>query len=435
MAVKPGYKQTEVGVIPKDWETRSGENLTTLIGKGASPRWQGFSYTESGMLFVTSENVRDGYLDIREPKFFPLAFHEKLKRTKLYKGDVLINLVGASIGRSCQIRDELGEANVNQAVAVFRVKDQYCSSFLAYCFQSPMTVDRILEMQVDAARPNISLSDLRRFLIPLPPTRAEQESIAEALSDADALIESFEQLIVKKRDLKQGAMQELLAGKRRLPGFEVKSGYKQTEFGLIPQDWETPELGGILKSMQLGGNYKNSEFQTNWPLIKMGNLGRGSINLERLEFIHPSQRPAIRDRLRNEDVIFNTRNTLDLVGKVAIWREELPEAYFNSNIMRMEFNETRVSSKRFMNFMLNTPQLLKRLHEIAIGTTSVAAIYRRDLVKVIIPLPPNDEQHAIADILSDMDAEIVELEAKLAKARNIKQGMMQELLTGGIRLV
>ena len=106
MEVKPGYKQTEVGVIPEEWEVQTGEEITTLIGKGASPRWQGFEYSDRGMLFVTSENVRDGFLDIREPKYLPLAFHEKIKRTKLQKQDILVNLVGASIGRSCQITQD-----------------------------------------------------------------------------------------------------------------------------------------------------------------------------------------------------------------------------------------------------------------------------------------------------------------------------------------
>jgi type I restriction enzyme S subunit len=271
--------------------------------------------------------------------------------------------------------------------------------------------------------------------IPLPPTNTEQEAIAEALSDADALIGSLDHLLAKKRHLKQGAMQELLSGKKRLPGFQVKPGSKQTEVGVIPEDWDTPGLGVIIKSMQLGGNYKNSERQTNWPLIKMGNLGRGSIKLDKLEFIDSSQSPAIHDRLHRDNVLFNTRNTLDLVGKVAIWRNELPVAYFNSNIMRMEFDGTRVSSCRFMNYILNTPQSLRSLRGIAIGTTSVAAIYSRDLVKLRVPLPTKAEQTAIATILSDMDAEIAALEEKLAKAHQIKTGMMQELLTGRIRLI
>ncbi|MEI7696146.1 MAG: hypothetical protein WCI64_10950 [Chlorobium sp.] len=108
--IRQGYKQTEVGVIPEDWEVKTGEQITVLVGKGASPRLQGFEYTTAGMLFVTSENVRDGYLDMSKPKYLPMAFHEKIKRSKLQKYDVLINLVGASIGRSCQVLSDLGEA-------------------------------------------------------------------------------------------------------------------------------------------------------------------------------------------------------------------------------------------------------------------------------------------------------------------------------------
>src|SRR3989442_9867377 len=123
--IRPGYKQTEAGLIPENWGVLTGSEITTLIGKGSSPRWQGFDYTNAGMLFITSENVRDGFLDIGEPKYLPLSFHEKLNRTRLRKGDILINLVGASIGRSCQITCDIGEANVNQAVAVFRVNERH----------------------------------------------------------------------------------------------------------------------------------------------------------------------------------------------------------------------------------------------------------------------------------------------------------------------
>lgn len=214
----------------------------------------------------------------------------------------------------------------------------------------------------------------------------------------------------------------------------VKAGYKQTEAGIVPEDWDAPQLGSILKSTQLGGNYKNSERETNWPLIKMGNLGRGNISLTRLEFVDSSCRPDAKDRLCRDDILLNTRNTLELVGKVAAWRDELPEAYFNSNIMRMEFDSHSVSSKRLMNYVLNTPQSIKGLRAIAIGTTSVAAVYGRDLVKLAVALPPKSEQEGIAEALSDADALIESLEQLLAKKRQIKQGAMQELLTGKKRL-
>src|SRR3989338_6015073 len=116
---RPGYKKTKVGWIPEGWGCVKGSEITSLIGKGASPKWQGFNYVATGMLFVTSENVRDGYLDVSVPKFLPLTFHTKLKRTQLRRGDILINLVGASIGRSCRVKQGLGSAHVKQAVAGF----------------------------------------------------------------------------------------------------------------------------------------------------------------------------------------------------------------------------------------------------------------------------------------------------------------------------
>lgn len=214
----------------------------------------------------------------------------------------------------------------------------------------------------------------------------------------------------------------------------VPLGYRKTEAGVIPEEWAVFSLGGILTKRQLGGNYRNSERETQWPLIKMGNLGRGKISLDKIEFVDTSQPPATCDRLEVDDVLFNTRNTVELVGKVAIWRGELPEAYFNSNIMRMEFDESCVSSKRFMNFMLNTPNSIGALRAIAIGTTSVAAIYSRDLVNLPVAVPPKPEQEAIAEALSDADALIESLEQLIAKKRQIKQGTMQALLTGKQRL-
>ncbi|MFT5633755.1 MAG: type I restriction enzyme S subunit [Rubritalea sp.] len=149
--VAEGYKQTEVGVIPEDWKIKDGENLTSLISKGASPKWQGYAYADSGMLFVTSENVRQGYLDISKPKFLPIEFNSKIKRSQVQIGDVLINLVGASIGRSCQVKSDLGIANVNQAVAVYRMSEDENSEYVAAYFTSSLAVRRIMEMQVDAA--------------------------------------------------------------------------------------------------------------------------------------------------------------------------------------------------------------------------------------------------------------------------------------------
>ena len=210
---------------------------------------------------------------------------------------------------------------------------------------------------------------------------------------------------------------------------KVPKGYKQTEVGIIPADWDVVSLGAIVSYTQLGGNYQNDEQAKGPPLIKMGNLGRGSILLNKLEFIPIYITPHERDMLHDEDLLFNTRNTLQLVGKVAIWRCELGTAYFNSNILRLNFKTDIVASNIFMNYVLNSKLLIDQLSNIATGTTSVAAIYSRDLFKILIPLPPNKaEQISIAAALNDLDSFIEARERLITKKRAIKQGAMQELL-------
>ncbi len=212
-------------------------------------------------------------------------------------------------------------------------------------------------------------------------------------------------------------------------------GTHQTEVGQLPSDWSAVSLADLLISKQLGGNYKNGADETAWPLIKMGNLGRGRIDDKKIEYVHPPTLPSMRDRLKMGDVLFNTRNTLDLVGKVAIWRDEVPEAYFNSNLMRMGFDPNRVGSNAYMNYALNTSRSVSAFRAIATGTTSVAAIYSRDFTNVFLPVPSSrEEQLAIAEALTDVDALIESLEQLLTKKREIKQGAMQELLTGKRRL-
>lgn len=215
-------------------------------------------------------------------------------------------------------------------------------------------------------------------------------------------------------------------------GKAIPAGYKQTEVGVIPEDWDVYSVGDIVQRSQLGGNYENTEIPTDYPLIKMGNLGRGYINLDKIEYVPCS--PSNNDRLVFGDVLFNTRNTLDLVGKVAIWRNELDVAYFNSNIMRFSFDRALIADSFFISSAMNMQSFISKLSGIATGTTSVAAIYSRDLYTLKIAIPPKQEQTAIANVLSDSDALIGALEQLIAKKQAIKSATMQQLLTGRTRL-
>ncbi len=215
---------------------------------------------------------------------------------------------------------------------------------------------------------------------------------------------------------------------------ELKPGYKQTEVGMIPEEWEVKPLGSILSKGPLGGNYANQDHETSCPLMKMGNIARGHMDMSKVEYILAGITPDRNDKLQYGDVLFNTRNTLDLVGKVAIWRDELPVAYYNSNLMRLEFDTQEICSTEYANYSLNSAGGVARLRALATGTTSVAAIYTRDLLGLPFIVPPPSEQRAIAAALGGVDALIGALDRLIAKKRDLKQAAIQQLLTGQTRL-
>lgn len=215
---------------------------------------------------------------------------------------------------------------------------------------------------------------------------------------------------------------------------EKHIGYKETQLGWIPKDWEVYKLNEILSDTRLGGNYKNSGAFNGLPLIKMGNIDRGQINIDNKYFISDSEILSSEHKLRRGDILFNTRNTLQLVGKVAIWNNEYDESYFNSNLLRLNFKKQYISSKRFINYILNSYHSIKQLRGFATGTTSVAAIYDRDVKNLKVSLPSLPEQKSIANCLSTWDTAITKLTALTKAKQQHKKALAQQLLTGKKRL-
>lgn len=208
------------------------------------------------------------------------------------------------------------------------------------------------------------------------------------------------------------------------------------KFGIldVPEGWQIKKLKDILIEGRLGGNYENAEANNGIPVIKMGNLDRATIKIEKIQYLPENETYNQEDVLVKGDLLFNTRNTLELVGKVAIWNNELPFAVYNSNLMRMKFESSIVESTWFMNRAFNSYYGLRQLRGIATGTTSVAAIYGRDLESIKFLLPPLPEQKAIARVLSIADAAIHTTEKIIAQKEHRKKWLMQQLLTRKKRL-
>ena len=277
--------------------------------------------------------------------------------------------------------------------------------------------------------PGLSRGDILNKAIPLPPTKAEQEAIAEVLSDADALIESLEQLLAKKRNLKQGAMQELLTGKRRLPGF---SG-----------EWEVKALGDLF---HFSGGFTASRDQ----LSSEGYcyLHYGDIHTSKKSFVDVRSEyqdiPKLDIQLRkvspvslldDGDVVFVDASEDDEGTSKHVVIINPDGIHFISGLHTIVAKcKVNAMEHQYRRYCFQTSAVKAQFRFFAVGT-KVSGISKTNIAKITLPVPSVPEQTAIAAILSDMDAEIAALEAKLVKARSVKQGMMQELLTGRIRLI
>jgi type I restriction enzyme S subunit len=416
MAVRKGYKQTEVGVIPEDWETYSLRDLVSYV-KGYP--FSANDYKSDGVRVLRVSDTT--YDRIKSDGVFIESLKAKqFRKWELREGDLVVSTVGSKppmydsmVGKATYISKYHAGILLNQNAVVLRSKKVCLQRILHNHFRQPRYLSHIeCIFRGNANQASITLVELFQYAIPLPPTLAEQEAIAGALSDADAWIESLEQLIAKKRQIKQGAMQELLTGKRRLPGFSGK--------------WETKRLG------DLGTFFSGGTPNTSIPEYFGGDIlwiTSGDCNAGCIRSVAGRLTPA---GVANSATKWIEPKTVLMAlygataGVVAI--SEI-HATINQAVlaMKLEYQEP-----------LFIYQKLSMMKEWIIKTYTQGGQPNLSgaIVKSIeLDLPAVKEQSAIATVLSDMDTEIDALESKLAKAREIKKGMMQELLTGRIRLI
>lgn len=431
MDVKPGYKQSEVGVIPEDWDAKELGSSCDLITKGTTPTSLGRAFVKTGIKFLKAETLSEtGGVIPDKLAYIDGATHALLGRSQLVVGDLLVSIAGV-LGRVGMVAEADIPANTNQALAIVRLGKQsdVAHRYLFHSLRSSVISKRIREINVQAAQANISLQDVRDFRIPLPPTKAEQEAIAEALSDADALIESLEQLLAKKRHVKQGVMQELLTGKRRLPGFsgewEVRTLGELFSFGRgLPASRDQLSSNGYCY-LHYGDIHTSKKFFVD--------VGSEYQSIPRLDISLKKVSPF--SLLEDGDVVFVDASEDDEgTSKHVVIINEDGIPFISGLHTIVAKSKTDALENQYRRYCFQTVAVKAQFRFFAVGT-KVSGISKRNIAKVILPVPSPPEQTAIAAILSDMDAEIATLEAKLVKARGVKQGMMQELLTGRTRLI
>jgi len=419
MEVKEGYKQTEVGIIPEDWTISPLEDFTSFISYGFT---NPMPTSDSGICMVTARDINHGKIQYDTARCTTKKAYQSLLtgKSRPKKDDLLLTKDG-TLGRLA-LTDERTVC-INQSVAILRPNSKTAPQFFKTLLESPYYQNQMKEDAGGSTIKHIYITIVNKMLLAFPPTKAEQEAIAEALSDADALIESLEQLIAKKRQIKQGAMQELLTGKKRLPGFEVKPGYKQTEVGLIPEDWEVKPFQQICILKNERVNPKLTVGGHNCIELEHISQGTGKI----LGSTTTTKNSSIKNVFCKNDVLF---------GKL--------RAYLRKHVIT-EINGVCSTEVWVLKSKASTTpkylyQTVKTERFIDCCSSSYGTHMPRsdwNIVKELkIPLPTTKaEQDAIAMILTDMDSELDSLRSKLSKARQVKQGMMHNLLTGKIRLV
>jgi type I restriction enzyme S subunit len=401
--VPMGYKQTEMGAIPEDWLVDTLGNLTVLMTNGfVGTATRHYASNDNGILYIQGYNVEENSFNFHVIKFVTEEFHKAHMKSCLRCGDLLTVQTG-DVGLTTIVPESLAGSNCHALIISRFDKKRVSPAFISYYLNSKPGRSRLKLIETGTTMKHLNVGDMLHFSVPIPPTKAEQEAIAEALRDADALIESLEQLIAKKRQIKQGAMQELLTGKQRLPGYS--GGWVVNRFGEIAQ----PRKERINPSRT-----KPHDF-----CIELEHIGQSTGTLT--GYTTTSDNSSLKSVFQNGDVLFGKLRAYLrkywLANQPGVCSTEIWVLVAKCSVVSPEFLFHLVTMDRF----------------IEVASTAYGTHMPRSDWHVVknyeVILPPLEEQTVIAEIFSDMDAEIAALEAKLAKARQIKQGMMQELLT------
>ena len=417
MDVRPGYKCSELGVIPEDWYAVPLGNVTSGIGDGihATP-----IYCSTGNYhFINGNNLADGGIIVTE-ETKTVDHSEFMKHRKDLNDRSILMSINGTIGNLGLFK---GEAVVlGKSAAYLNVKDSVSKLFVYHSLQTESVKRQFSYGLTGTTIRNLGLYTIKKTTIPLPPTLAEQEAIALAVSDADSLIESLEKLLTKKRQIKTGVMQELLTGKKRLPGFTGKWKVKRLgEFGST--------FGGLTGKTKVDFGHGTSRYITFMNI--MTNI---VIDCSTFKFVDVHSTES-QNHVAKGDLFFNgSSETPEEVGMCSVLTQDVQCVYLNSFCFGFSLRDEAPVDGLYIALYLRSKEGRKLLKPLAQGATRYN-LSKTALLNIEFPIPQLPEQIAIATIISDMDAEITALDAKLFKARQIKQGMMQELLTGRIRLI
>ena len=404
--VPEGYKMSEVGVIPEEWEVKTLGEIANFYS-GGTPSTSNSAYYGGEIAWITSSDLNKKNIFAVEGRITQQGL-ENSSAKMVEENTLLIALYGATAAVTAITKIK---AAINQAVLAI-IPQEHDTQYLYYKISSLKTW--IINTYTQGGQPNLSGNIVKSIALSTPP-HPEQQAIVSALSDVDALITALEQLITKKRNIKQGAMQQLLTGKKRLPGF---SG-----------EWEVKKLGDIAE-IQRGASprpiespiWYDTKSKVGWVRISDVTTSNGKNLSQTKDYL--SEKGISQSRfLPKNSLIMSICATVG-IPVITSFETCIHDGFIG-------FSKLNNIDKEFLYYKLKEFENSFR----SMGQTGSQSNLNSDLVRnCAIIIPPHPEQQAIAQILTDMDTEIESLKQKRNKYKAIKQGMMQELLSGKTRL-
>lgn len=434
--MKSGYKMTEVGVIPEDWEVKTLGKLACINGRIG---FRGYTVKDlvrkgEGAIAIGGKHISKNYLDLSDAEYISWKKYYESPEIMVKQGDIVLAQRG-TLGKSALIKSYIGPATINPSLVLIN-KIKCNNLYLIYNMQSSSVTDYILQINSQTSIPMISQKQIEGIKIAIAKLDCEQAAIATALSDVDSLISALTKKIEKKKAIKQGLMQQLLTGKKRLPGYEKNREPVQTEWGAIPKDWKTLSIGKCcsIKARIGWQGLKKSEYLSSGEYVLVTGTDFLNGRIDWKSCVYVSKKRYEQDaniQIVKHDILITKDGT---IGKVAFLDDVPCLGTLNSGIFVVRSHSEELDqcylSKIFESFIFDA-----FLESLVAGST-INHLYQKDFVHFNFPVPPTmSEQTAIANILSDCDSEIAALEEKRDKYKEIKQGMMQQLLTGKIRLI
>ncbi|WP_104498416.1 restriction endonuclease subunit S [Acinetobacter indicus] len=398
-----------------DWSNKKIGNIASKVGSGSTPRGGAEAYTDHGIIFIRSQNVNNDQLLLDDVAYIPEETHVKMSGSKVIANDILLNITGASIGRSCVVPHDFTEANVNQHVCIIRTPHDdpiFVQSFLS----SENGQNAIQSKQAGGGREGLNFQAIRSIDFHFPPLKEEQTKIASFLSSVDEKISQLTQKHALLSQYKQGMMQKLFSQQLR---FKADDG---SEFG----EWEDSKLGELTTLItkgttpsSLGEKYEESGIN----FIKIESLSsNGKFLLDKFAYIDENTHNKLaRSKLEHDDILFSIAGAL---GRVAIISRDYLPANTNQALAIIRLKDKKIT--RYIYYFLNS-DYVKKIIDAESVQLAQANFSLGQLANLDVLVPCLEEQTKIANFLSAIDQKIEVVAQQIEQAKQWKKGLLQQM--------